>query len=53
MPRNALLSLTRYHQAALEEAMAHLVTAPLENVPALQATAQVHQGVIQALNAGA
>ena len=45
--------LVKYHAASLEAAKADLITAPLDLVPGLQATAQVHQEILNALTAGA
>lgn len=45
--------LTQYHKASLASITDALVHAPIENVPALQAEARLHMGILSTLTTGA
>jgi hypothetical protein len=53
MGQRARALLIEYHKACLASATTALITAPLDMVPGLQAQAQVHDGILKALTAGA
>lgn len=53
MGQRARTLLIEYHKACLASATTALITAPMDMVPGLQATAQVHNGILKALTAGA
>ena len=53
MPTTALTLLRTYHEEGLKAADVNLRTAALEHVPGLQAQAQLHAEILNALTAGA